>query len=66
MPLRFNAICERVRPNNGVTEVLLSHRRHFSGEQSAQDEHVLINVQVALGEFRVGDEWICEFTKVQR
>ena len=63
--ISFSAKCERVRQNNGVVEVLLKHHAHFTNE-ATQDQYALLNVQVAPGEFRVGDEWICEFTKVQR
>lgn len=45
MHLNFKARCERVRPNNGVTEVLFTHRSNFSNE-AAQEQHVLANVQL--------------------
>jgi hypothetical protein len=36
MRLKFK--CERVRPNNGITEVF------FTRTEGKQDEHVLINI----------------------
>lgn len=58
MRIRFSARCERVRPNNGIVEVLFTRRIRFEDSQD-QEEHVLINVHKSLNQFEEGRHyWI--------
>lgn len=61
MPISFKARCERVRRNNGMTEVFFTRHSNFSGEKK-QDEHVLINAHVEPGEFEINKEYIVQIT----
>lgn len=59
MTVSFKARCERIRLNNGITEVLFTRHANFSGEVR-QDEHVLVNIHVEKDLFKQDEDYLID------
>ena len=59
MLTRFKGLCQRVRQNNGITEVLITRRAQYSDDWS-QEEHALLNLRSGPDViFKEGDQfWV--------
>jgi hypothetical protein len=60
MLVRFKGKCERIRQNNGITEIFLTRRAQYGDDYSAE-QHALLNVSLGPDDgFKEGDEYWLE------
>jgi hypothetical protein len=58
--VRFRGRCERIRKNNGITEILLTRRAQY-GDEWSHEQHALFNLTLGLDEhLNEGDEYWVE------
>jgi hypothetical protein len=59
MRFRLTARCEWVRPNGGITQVLLTSRANLSDEKS-QEQNILLNVDADAVRFETGKQYLID------